>query len=115
MLENVKKKKKNLFSKKKKILTLNKKKRKKKTFKSNLHSERGGRLSWGNPVKKDGRLAGKRECRKERERERESFSPVKYGRERERCRPVETESGEGRPTGGEEGVPEGERERVSKF
>jgi hypothetical protein len=44
--------------------------------------------------------------------ERECFSPVKYGRERERCRPVETESGEqGRPTGREEGVPERERER----
>jgi hypothetical protein len=52
-----------------------------------------------------------------RERERESvcvLSPVKYGRERERCRPVETESGEeGRPTGREEGVPERERERTS--
>jgi hypothetical protein len=37
---------------------------------------------------------------------------VKYGRERERCRPVETESGEeGWPTGREEGVPERKRER----
>jgi len=44
--------------------------------------------------------------------ERECFSPVKYGRERERCRPVETESGEeGWPTGREEGVPERKRER----
>jgi hypothetical protein len=49
---------------------LKKKKKGKKIRKSNLHSERGGRLSWGNPVKKEGRPAGKRECRKERERER---------------------------------------------
>jgi hypothetical protein len=59
------------------------------------------------PVKKNGWLG-----RGERERERVCLSPMKYGRERERCRPVETESGEeGRPTGQEEGVPERERER----
>jgi hypothetical protein len=46
-------------------------------------------------VNKDGRPAGKRECRRERERE--------------------TESGEGRLTGREEGVPERKRERESKF
>jgi hypothetical protein len=47
--------------------------------------------------------------------ERECFSPVKYGRERERCRPVETESGEeGWPTGREEGVPERERRNPMK-
>jgi len=62
----------------------------------------------------EGRPTGREEgvLEGERERERERFSQVKYGRERERCRPVETESGEGRPTGREEGVPEGEIERV---
>jgi hypothetical protein len=70
MLENVKKKK-GKKRRRRSCLALNKKKREKKIRKSNLHSERGGRLSWGNPVKKDGRPAGKRECRRERERERE--------------------------------------------
>jgi hypothetical protein len=72
MLENVKKKRKSRRRRRRSCLALNKKKREtKKNRKSNLHSERGGRLSWGNPVKKDGRPAGKRECRRERERERE--------------------------------------------
>jgi hypothetical protein len=43
------------------------------------------------------------------------LSPVKYGRERERCWPVEMEPGEeGRPTGREVGVPKRERERESQ-
>jgi len=61
------------------------------------------------PVKKNGWL--------ERERERVCvcLSPVKYGRERERCWPVEMEPGEeGRPTGREVGVPKRERERESQ-
>lgn len=57
------------------------------------------------PVKKNGWLGRE-------ERECVCLSQAKYERERERCRPVETESGEEvRVTGREEGVPE--RERVS--
>jgi hypothetical protein len=82
------KKKEPIFKEEENPYVKQKKKRKKKTFKSNLHSERGGRLSWGNPVKKDGRLAGKRECRKEREREREREFLTGEVRTRERKMPA---------------------------